>query len=668
MRQDHLYNLMHIFSHSKIEEVAPTSGWRLPSMILLVCVLQVLFPVQAAEQKHYFKYWKGGSLVEIQVDEHFERLGLEPTASLKEIKKAYRKKAMKTHPDRFPNDREKKAEEFKKLQTSLDIAKAYCKAPYYMKRQGSRAHPHASHSSYSYGNGQHKYSNGYGDTETDVEDLLKELLKCLAGEVLKTLFGGKYRDLFEDLYSKLNKEEDDEHQEEENEEESPNFQKLFQEIKRGISFARQKLDSLNQSSNGALLSEDCERTLNSLEKTYNKLASQTRCKREAVDELKRKVVNLQKILIKRNRAFQELKETHNTFSKKVENLIQDLPYLDRLAFECSEIHRIFLASKDATKSALATIYGNELQEVKEMHSYYSEVPSRKRIYRSSYSKEYNKLLSVRDNLLKFDKAYLRFRSGVDRTDQECQKLEYLDEFNKALLSLQEEAKRNLLWAYKGELERIEQAIPFCMPNPRQNLLKPIYQAFLDAKNGLVTATKEYNEYNQMLNTSLEKAKNAIYTQKDFPKNKVEELDLNFGEIEEKCKTQLADIYREQLANAKERTLAKEENDDYADKYRSLYEEAEEQIEKLRQKNDLTFLEMKRLGIVILVVLTVARIVYTAFPSLKEIKAQKSKNVSQDEEEEVEDVVDFIDLREKEVRKQQEKKTPSHRSAESYLRV
>lgn len=41
------------------------------------------------------------------MDDHYKTLGIEKTASLDEIKKAYRKLAMKYHPDRTDGDQEK---------------------------------------------------------------------------------------------------------------------------------------------------------------------------------------------------------------------------------------------------------------------------------------------------------------------------------------------------------------------------------------------------------------------------------------------------------------------------------------------------------------------------------------------------------------------------------
>jgi len=62
-----------------------------------------------------------------QIDEARKLLGLEEDATLEEIKKAYKKLALKYHPDRCKDEKKKECEEmFKKIAHANDILKAYC--------------------------------------------------------------------------------------------------------------------------------------------------------------------------------------------------------------------------------------------------------------------------------------------------------------------------------------------------------------------------------------------------------------------------------------------------------------------------------------------------------------------------------------------------------------
>jgi len=62
-----------------------------------------------------------------QIDEARKLLGLEEDATLEEIKKAYKKLALKYHPDRCKDEKKKECEEmFKKIAHANDILMAYC--------------------------------------------------------------------------------------------------------------------------------------------------------------------------------------------------------------------------------------------------------------------------------------------------------------------------------------------------------------------------------------------------------------------------------------------------------------------------------------------------------------------------------------------------------------
>ena len=55
------------------------------------------------------------------MNKYYEILGLKPDASEDDIKKAYKKLALKYHPDRNSDDPEKAAEKFKKISNAYQI-------------------------------------------------------------------------------------------------------------------------------------------------------------------------------------------------------------------------------------------------------------------------------------------------------------------------------------------------------------------------------------------------------------------------------------------------------------------------------------------------------------------------------------------------------------------
>ena len=62
-----------------------------------------------------------------EIDEARKLLGIEETATLKEIKNAYRKLAFKHHPDKCKDEEKKECEEmFKKITHASDILMSYC--------------------------------------------------------------------------------------------------------------------------------------------------------------------------------------------------------------------------------------------------------------------------------------------------------------------------------------------------------------------------------------------------------------------------------------------------------------------------------------------------------------------------------------------------------------
>ena len=62
-----------------------------------------------------------------EVNEARKILGLEEYVTLEEIKNAYKKLALKYHPDKCPDEKKKECEEmFKKIVHSRDVLMSYC--------------------------------------------------------------------------------------------------------------------------------------------------------------------------------------------------------------------------------------------------------------------------------------------------------------------------------------------------------------------------------------------------------------------------------------------------------------------------------------------------------------------------------------------------------------
>lgn len=60
------------------------------------------------------------------LSDYFKDLGLTEDASVRQVTKAYRKKAKKTHPDKNPDDPKAK-EKFCRIKQAYDFLKSHCK-------------------------------------------------------------------------------------------------------------------------------------------------------------------------------------------------------------------------------------------------------------------------------------------------------------------------------------------------------------------------------------------------------------------------------------------------------------------------------------------------------------------------------------------------------------
>lgn len=116
-------------------------------------------------------------------EDYYDILGVSKDASKEEIKKAYRKKAKKYHPDRNPDDAEKAREKFKKISEAYEVLADDEKKEKYDK-YGKRGVEQ------DFGSGGFQWSDF--SHRDDVEDLFSDL------------FGGRSRGGgFEDLFSQF---------------------------------------------------------------------------------------------------------------------------------------------------------------------------------------------------------------------------------------------------------------------------------------------------------------------------------------------------------------------------------------------------------------------------------------------------------------------------------
>ena len=111
--------------------------------------------------------------------DYYEVLGVSKSASADEIKKAYRRLAMKYHPDRNKDDPETTAKQFKEAKEAYEVLKDDDKRSTYDR----------------YGEAGIKGQHGY----TDVSDALRDFMRNFGG------FGSAFEDLFDlDEKSALN--------------------------------------------------------------------------------------------------------------------------------------------------------------------------------------------------------------------------------------------------------------------------------------------------------------------------------------------------------------------------------------------------------------------------------------------------------------------------------
>ena len=105
--------------------------------------------------------------------DYYEVLGVEKGASAEEIKKAYRKSAMKYHPDRNPGDKEAE-EKFKELGEAYEVLADDDKRARYDQFGHAGVDPN-------FGAGQ-GYGGGYGAAGFDFGDIF--------GDIFGSAFGG----------------------------------------------------------------------------------------------------------------------------------------------------------------------------------------------------------------------------------------------------------------------------------------------------------------------------------------------------------------------------------------------------------------------------------------------------------------------------------------------
>jgi molecular chaperone DnaJ len=104
--------------------------------------------------------------------DYYELLGVSRSASADELKKAYRKLAMKYHPDRNPNDKES-AEKFREINEAYDVLK---------DEQKRSAYDRFGHAAFEQGGGSRPGSGGFGfDFSGSFADIFDEMFGDFAG-------------------------------------------------------------------------------------------------------------------------------------------------------------------------------------------------------------------------------------------------------------------------------------------------------------------------------------------------------------------------------------------------------------------------------------------------------------------------------------------------------
>lgn len=112
-------------------------------------------------------------------DDYYEVLGVEKDATLAQIKKAYKKLAIKWHPDKNPNDQERAAEMFKNVAEAYEVLSDEGKRKIY-DRYGKHGLK----------NGGGDTGGGYGGGGFDFDDFHSHFTFSHANDIFKEFFHG----------------------------------------------------------------------------------------------------------------------------------------------------------------------------------------------------------------------------------------------------------------------------------------------------------------------------------------------------------------------------------------------------------------------------------------------------------------------------------------------